>query len=135
MPERHRVAFLLSQFPETHETFILREFVELKRKGLEFTIYSLKPCRDRIVHPEARQLMEHTVYSPLLFNIEILKAQIAFILSNPIRYVTTALIICRYFLKSPVDLFKSLAILPISVYYGRLMQKEGIGYPQKEGVG
>jgi len=57
-----RICFVTSQFPETHETFILREFVALRDLGLDFFILSLKPCRDAVVHPEAALLSERTLY-------------------------------------------------------------------------
>jgi len=57
-----RICFVLSQFPETHETFILRELVALDRAGIDFFILSLKKCKDRVVHPEARAFLTRTHY-------------------------------------------------------------------------
>ena len=53
-----KVAYLLSMFPCWSETFILREMLELQRRGVELTILSLKPCSESLVHPEARLLVE-----------------------------------------------------------------------------
>ena len=47
---------IVSQFPEVHETFIVRELTALRDAGVPCRIYSLKRCRDRIVHPEAQAL-------------------------------------------------------------------------------
>jgi glycosyltransferase involved in cell wall biosynthesis len=55
-----KLAYVISQFPETYETFILREFKEAERQGLGFTIFSLKKCRDKVVHPEARAFAPKT---------------------------------------------------------------------------
>ena len=57
-----RVAFLVSQFPETHETFIVREFAALDDEGLDFVIFSLKTCRDKVVQSEARRFLDRTIY-------------------------------------------------------------------------
>ncbi len=57
-----RVAFILSQFPEVHETFILRELLALDSAGLDFVILSLKPCRDSLVQSGARGLLDRTYY-------------------------------------------------------------------------
>ena len=57
-----RTAFVLSQFPETHETFILREFEALDRMGMDFVIFSLKPCRDKVVQKGALRFLERTHY-------------------------------------------------------------------------
>ena len=57
-----RVAFVVSQFPETHETFILREFDALDALGLDFVILSLKPCRDKVIQNAAKRFLERTYY-------------------------------------------------------------------------
>jgi len=59
-------AYVLSQFPETHETFILREVQALTHTlGTRLPIFSLKPCRDRIIHEEARPFLTTTCYPSL----------------------------------------------------------------------
>ena len=57
-----RVAFILSQFPEMHETFILRELAALDEAGLDFVIFSLKPCRDAVVQSAAARFVTRTFY-------------------------------------------------------------------------
>jgi glycosyltransferase involved in cell wall biosynthesis len=59
-----RLGVIVSQFPELHETFIVQEVQALRAAGVPLRIYSLKACRDRIVHPEARPLMADTTYLP-----------------------------------------------------------------------
>ncbi len=53
---------IVSQFPELHETFIVRELAALRDGGVLLRIYSLKRCRDRIVHPEAQALIPLVTY-------------------------------------------------------------------------
>jgi glycosyltransferase involved in cell wall biosynthesis len=53
-----RIAYIVSMFPALSETFILREILELRRRGVEVDIFSLKPCSDALVHPGARELVE-----------------------------------------------------------------------------
>jgi colanic acid/amylovoran biosynthesis glycosyltransferase len=56
-------AYIMSQFPETHETFILREVQALTHTlGTRLLIFSLKSCRDRIIHEEARPFLTTTRY-------------------------------------------------------------------------
>ena len=56
------LGIIVSQFPELHETFIVRELSALTEAGLPVRIYSLKRCRDRIVHPDAQRLVAQTTY-------------------------------------------------------------------------
>ena len=53
-----RIAYILSMFPALSETFILREILELRRRGVEIDIFSLKPCSDALVHPGAEDLVQ-----------------------------------------------------------------------------
>jgi glycosyltransferase involved in cell wall biosynthesis len=52
-----RVGYILSMFPCWSETFILREMLELQRRGVELTVFSLKPCNEDLVQPEAAALV------------------------------------------------------------------------------
>jgi len=58
-----RIAYLISQFPETHETFILRELVALDEIGVAPLIISCKRCRDSVVHPRAAPFLSRTLYA------------------------------------------------------------------------
>jgi colanic acid/amylovoran biosynthesis glycosyltransferase len=50
-----RVAYVLSRFPLTTETFILREFDALdRREDTEVELFALFPSDDQVVHAEAR---------------------------------------------------------------------------------
>jgi glycosyltransferase involved in cell wall biosynthesis len=64
-PRKQKVAYIVSMFPCWSETFILREMVELQRRGIEVTVVSLKPCSESMVHPEAAAMVEqgHVVYA------------------------------------------------------------------------
>ncbi|MBI4436482.1 MAG: glycosyltransferase [Candidatus Omnitrophica bacterium] len=60
-----KLGIVVSQFPELHETFILKEFLALREVGVELRIFSLKKCRDRIIHPEVGSLLHWVEYAPL----------------------------------------------------------------------
>jgi len=60
-----KLGVIVSQFPELHETFILKEFLALREGGIDLRIFSLKRCRDRIIHPEAGSLLHLVEYAPL----------------------------------------------------------------------
>jgi len=63
MDHRTRLAYVVSQFPETHESFIVREVRALAAlPDIDLTIFSLKPCRDRIIQEEAKPLLKITRY-------------------------------------------------------------------------
>ncbi len=58
-----RLAYLVSQFPETHESFIVREIHAVTSQAdIDLTIFSLKHCRDRFIQDEAKPFLERTRY-------------------------------------------------------------------------
>ncbi len=63
MPPMLRLAYLVSQFPEAHESFITREVQAVgDAPDVELTIFSLKHCRDRFIQDEAKPFLDRTRY-------------------------------------------------------------------------
>jgi glycosyltransferase involved in cell wall biosynthesis len=58
-----RVAYVVSLFPKISETFILREMLALRARGVEVLVVSLKRRRESLVHPEAAPLLASTIYA------------------------------------------------------------------------
>lgn len=121
-----KIAYILSQFPEIHETFILREILELKRNKINLAIFSLKKCKDKIIHPQAKALMDETYYSPLIFSWNIIKAKFYFLFTQPLKLFNVFFYLIRHNYKSVELLIKSLGVLPISLYFAKEIQHKGI---------
>lgn len=101
-----KIAYLLSQFPETHETFILRELIALREKGVGFKIFSLKACRDKVIHPEARELTRETIYVHIHF-----LSSIFYLLAHPLRTISSLFYVLTAYVTAPVgELAKALYV-------------------------
>jgi len=57
-----RVAYLVKRFPRLSETFVLNEFLEVRQNGSELRLYALLDPGERVVHPEALQLVPEVGY-------------------------------------------------------------------------
>jgi glycosyltransferase involved in cell wall biosynthesis len=125
--EERKTAIVTSQFPEVHETFIIRELNALADGGFPMRIYSLKKCRDRIRHPEAQSLEGITTTlawdSPGVW----LQAVVAFF-HFPIRALKSLGWVIRYEHGSPMTFAKALTIWMQSLAIARHMKKDGIGH-------
>jgi len=127
--EYPKVAYIISQFPETNETFILREILALVQQGLPLSIFSLKRCKDTIIHAEAKPLMDRlTVYPPSLLSPELWKAFAGFALLRPLRFLGILITLIVDNFRHPVYLLKSLYGLFISLYFARLIRDRGIAH-------
>ena len=122
-----KVAFIFSQFPCYDETFILREMNALRDEGLNFTIFSLKTPKDAIIHPEAKELAQDTLYIPFL-SLRVFLAQLSALLRHPIKYASAFFHMVRIHIKSSDFLLKSLALFPKSVYAAKMFKKMKISH-------
>ena len=121
-----QIGIIISMFPELHETFILRELTALKRRGVNFTIYSLQYPRDPITLQDARYLSEkHTVYSRLL-TVKTLTAFARAALRHPLKMAKVMARVCINGYDRPLDVIKALAILPVTLYFGEHARARGI---------
>jgi glycosyltransferase involved in cell wall biosynthesis len=57
-----RIAVLVKRFPRLSETFILNEFLELRRQGMRVDLYAIMDPNEHHSHPEALALVPEVVY-------------------------------------------------------------------------
>jgi colanic acid/amylovoran biosynthesis glycosyltransferase len=65
-----RIAYVVNTFPKLSETFIANELAELRRRGIEVLILSLRPATERLQHEIVAEagLVERTLDSPADFS-------------------------------------------------------------------
>jgi len=103
-----RLAYLVSQFPETYETFITREVQALEDEGFDIRIFSLKPCRDEVVHEFALPYLSRTRYAAPLLSLRTLVPLAKFRIRHPVRCVRAVLGVIRKTIRKPKTLIRSL---------------------------
>jgi glycosyltransferase involved in cell wall biosynthesis len=59
---REPVAYLVKRFPRLSETFVLQEFLELRRQGLDLRLYALMHPGEQVVQPAAAELLPEVTY-------------------------------------------------------------------------
>lgn len=61
-----RIGYVINVFPKLSETFIAVEMAELRRRGMEILVVSLRTPAETLRHPimESAGLLERTVYPP-----------------------------------------------------------------------
>jgi glycosyltransferase involved in cell wall biosynthesis len=60
-----RVAYLVKRFPRLSETFVLNEFLEMRRLGLDVTLFALMDTGEKVVHAAAQELIPEVRYLTL----------------------------------------------------------------------
>jgi glycosyltransferase involved in cell wall biosynthesis len=118
-----KIIYILSQFPETYETFIVREIVELQKQGREVEILSLKPCRDAIIHPDAQALMARTRYVEPLWSWPQLLSLAVSGITHPLAVLGMALLFIRKLYQQPTALAKAFYVLLLGMAEARRMRE------------
>jgi len=119
------LGIIVSQFPETHETFIVRELTALRNAGIPLRIYSLKRCRDRIVHPEAKTLLGETVYVTW-HDPRVWVEAVAEFCRRPGRVLGALGWTVRHHAWPPITLIKALVVWVQALALSQRMSRDGV---------
>lgn len=123
MGEREgRIAYIIGVFPSLTETFIVREVLELRRRGLSIDLFSLTTPREKVVHPEAQALRQETIYSPFFLSWDLWKAQLYYLWRSPWSYLSLWWDVARHSFREPWVLARSWAAIPKSVRFARIIE-------------
>jgi glycosyltransferase involved in cell wall biosynthesis len=121
-----RLGVILSQFPRYDEAFILRDLQALSAGFPGMVIFSLRPCRDEVVHAQAKQLLPQTLYAPFLFSMKVWESQAWFLRRRARAYTEALAWIARHHWRNPIVLIKTLILFPKTVHFAQQAQEKGI---------
>ena len=112
--DRNKVLFVASKFPTYDEAFILREFYALSRET-DITIFTLKKSRDQVIHDQAEELLNRTVFVPF-FSLEIILAMIRMLCTRPLKTLGALGELVNGNFRSAEFLVKNLIFFPKALY-------------------
>jgi colanic acid/amylovoran biosynthesis glycosyltransferase len=149
IPGQHRVAYIMSRFPNLTETFVLFEMLAIENKGVQVEVFPLlrarntgthpegaglwtkfkelfrRPADAAVMHPEARAFVARAHFVPFL-NLPIASSQVRFLLRHPITYFSVLWTLIRANWGSANFLLGALVVFPKCVYFAHRMQQLGI---------
>jgi glycosyltransferase involved in cell wall biosynthesis len=128
-----RLAIIVTEFPKTTETFILRDLVEFHRRGHEVRIYHMTSFRrQEVVHGFARQTLEWGRSSPYLLGAKVLGAFLRAKFGRPGTFLKTLGAVTRAYWREPVWLAKTLFVLPKCFAFAEDMKEWGADHVHAE---
>ncbi len=92
MSKHKNIVYIVSKFPSTSQTFVLRELMELEEKGYQISVYSMFNSSEEIKHNEVTSFQGKVIYFPQVktifkdFMFAMLK-NIKVFIKHPLRYV------------------------------------------------
>lgn len=133
-----RLGIIVSEFPKTTETFILRDLLHFSSRGHQLCIHHISPYRkNEVVHEFARPILAWSRSYPFLFGWTVLDALLTAISRYPVRVVRIIMEIIWAFKFEPIMLAKSLIMIPKCIAIARQLEEwkadhvhaEFAGYP------
>jgi colanic acid/amylovoran biosynthesis glycosyltransferase len=120
-----RLAYLVSKFPTITETFILREILEVERKGTPISLYTISRENPQVIHEDAKQYMDRLHVAPLTKPATWI-ANLQVFLKNPLLYIGLILLTLRELWGHWHLLIRDATAFPMAVAFSRTMKAEGI---------
>lgn len=130
-----RLAYLVSRFPKTTETFVVRELNEVATNPeIDVQLYSVFPPREgaAVVHPSAQPWVDRVRRADRVASFA---AALRWTLRRPLRMTTTASMLVWGFARRPRQLVASLAAMLAGCQLAEEMQREGIEHVHAHFVG
>ena len=122
-----KIAYIVTRFPTPTETFIIREVEEIKRKGIEIKIFSLKSIdHQKITKAGLNYLIPDTSYLPYILSIQTLKSLIYFLFNQTGQTLELVFKIIKTHIKKPGPLFKTLIIVPKALNIASILREQKI---------
>jgi colanic acid/amylovoran biosynthesis glycosyltransferase len=119
-PPTLKVAFIVTEYPKTTETFIMRDVMDFSENGCEMLIFSLTHFNKRdVLHDFAKPTQAWARDYAYFASVDVLAATGYFLWHRPAALGRIVLDIVRGTAREPVMLLKSLFILPKSLRIAR----------------
>ena len=120
------IAYIVQKFPSLTITFIYREIMALRARGIEVAAFSTwKPRRDELSQ-EAVDLMDSTFYIFPLNVLYFLKAHLYYLFTRPLKYVGTLLFRWRQSDGGVKGRFRGLYHFAEAVYLAKEIERQKV---------
>jgi colanic acid/amylovoran biosynthesis glycosyltransferase len=122
-----RVAYILSRFPVLTETFVIAEIQELRTRGVDVEVFSLKqPVPGETYHKNTEALIKTTHYYPYVFSSAVWKGLFYYLINKPLVCLNILKEIIRTHVKNSLQLLKTLAVIPKTFAIAKALNDSGI---------
>lgn len=122
-----KIAYIISRFPVLTETFITNEVEEIRRKGVDIEVFSLRgPNLKESFQKNTAELIKTTHYYPFFFSLEIWAGLFFYLKTRPVNCLKILTKIFKTHVQNPVALLKILAVMPKTFAIAKKLKDMGI---------
>ena len=124
-PEPVPIAVLLSRFPTVTETFILRELIEIERRGQRVRLVPMIKESPPVIHEEAKPWTTRALYTSF-FSVKVWLANARAALRQPVRYWSLLARLVAGTIATPATFLRTVAVFPKAVFIADQLHREGV---------
>jgi len=123
-----KIAYVTQIFPFLTETFVYREVLGLRRRGLRVDTFAVRRPDPRTLSRESRALVDETVYVFPVSWARFVANHLHYLFSRPLRYLGTLLLLLTRRGESPRNRVLTLFHFCMGVHLARTMQRREISH-------
>jgi len=120
-----RVAYVVSRFPSTTETFIAQEMRAVEQLGVSLELFTLVRERDVVVHPESAPFVRRLRTAPI-WRLDTFRAQWYWMRRSPRSYFSVWWDATRGNWRSPRFLLRAWVVVPKAARFAREADSTGV---------
>lgn len=121
-----KLAYVLGTFPAVSETFILREILELRRRGLEIALFALRRPDGGPAVAAAGDLPALTCYRAPILNAAVMAALAHALVRHPVRFIRVLGRTLALAPHAPLEMLKRLRNVPAAAFFARRASRLGV---------
>jgi glycosyltransferase involved in cell wall biosynthesis len=116
---------LLSRFPTVTETFILRELIEMERRGQRVRLVPMIKESPPVIHQEAKPWTERALHTRFI-SPKVWLANLRAASRHPFQYWSLVLRLMAGTIARPTTFARTVVLFPKSVFIAEQLQREGV---------
>jgi glycosyltransferase involved in cell wall biosynthesis len=118
-----KIGYIVSLFPCWSETFIINELVELKKRGIGLTIFSIRKDFEKFTQEKARQFIKDTRYTK---KIGIVLSLFFWFIRRPLVILGLFIMVLGKRYNNFKEFTKHIWCIVVASFFARIAKKEGI---------
>jgi glycosyltransferase involved in cell wall biosynthesis len=130
-----KIALIVTEFPSTTETFIMRDMIKFLEYGHDVRLYHLLPFNKKATLHDFARITVNSAHTAPFLSIPVIREAFHTFKSQSATIGQTLLDLIKTSWRNPEVLFKSLAILPKSILFARQLNDWGADHIHGEFAG
>lgn len=116
----NKIGYVVSLFPCWSETFILNEIIELNKRGIEVTIFSIRKDLEEFIQENSRPFLKQTKYP---HSLGIIASALYWLLREPFAFLGLFWLVLRKKYPSQRILIRNIWCILVGGYFSRFARK------------